>query len=232
MGGDNEDGSVKRSAIPLIAGAIVLAQFTMSGATYAGDIMTKRGCGRKPLFLAGLLTLPVRCALIIFWKDAGEAWLLSTQILDGLGGGFFGLLHPYLVNDIAFGSGRFNVLSKYAELVSIFPVWYPKNFCNIYIDFPSIECESLSTHPVIPFLYAVGLTASCFGLGATLSNLLGQLVVEKMGHVASLTGSLLLSVIPVLLFSWCMPETYGQRGTFQGKDVYRVEAVRCSGQIV
>jgi len=37
----------------------------------------------------------------------------TCQILDGLGGGFFGLLHPYLVNDIAFGSGRFNVLSKF-----------------------------------------------------------------------------------------------------------------------
>lgn len=115
MGGDNEDGSVKRSAIPLIASAIVLAQFTMSGATYAGDRLTKQGYGRKPLFLAGLLTLPVRCALIIVWKDAGESWLLSTQILDGLGGGLFGLMHPYLVNDIAFGSGRFNVLSKFSN---------------------------------------------------------------------------------------------------------------------
>lgn len=112
MGGDNDDGSVKRSAIPLIAGAIVLAQFTMSGATIFGDTMTKKGWGRKPLFLAGLLTLPIRCALIILWKDAGEHFLLSTQILDGLGGGFFGLLHPYLVADITFGTGRFNVLSK------------------------------------------------------------------------------------------------------------------------
>ena len=113
MGGDEEDGGVKRSAIPLIAGAIVLAQFTMSGATIMGDKLTKQGWGRKPLFLAGLITLPIRCALIIFWKDAGESFLLSTQILDGLGGGFFGLLHPYLVNDIAFGSGRFNVLSEW-----------------------------------------------------------------------------------------------------------------------
>lgn len=110
MGGDNDDGSVKRTAIPLIAGAIVTAQLTMTGATYAGDELTKKGCGRKPLFLAGLLTLPIRCALIIFWKDSGDMWLLSTQVLDGLGGGFFGLLHPYIVNDIAFGTGRFNVL--------------------------------------------------------------------------------------------------------------------------
>ena len=83
MGGDEEDGGVKRSAIPLIAGAIVLAQFTMSGATIMGDKLTKQGWGRKPLFLAGLITLPIRCALIIFWKDAGESFLLSTQILDG-----------------------------------------------------------------------------------------------------------------------------------------------------
>lgn len=168
MGGDNDDGSVKRTAIPLIAGAIVLAQATMTGATWIGDLATKRGVGRKPLFLAGLLTLPLRCALIILWRDAGDSWLLSTQILDGLGGGFFGLMHPYLVNDISFGSGRFNVL--------------------------------------------MGLTASCFGLGATLSNLLGQIAVEKLGHVASLSGSFALSVIPIILFWLAMPETRGERG--------------------
>jgi len=190
MGGDNEDGSVKRSAIPLIASAIVLAQLTMSVATYVGDVLTKRGHGRKPLFLAGLLTLPIRCGLIILWRDAGNSYLLSTQILDGIGGGFFGLLHPYLVNDIAFGSGRFNVL--------------------------------------------LGLTASCFGLGATLSNLLGQIVVEKLGHAASLTGSLLLSIIPVVLFSCCMPETLGQRGKLiSSKEMTRVETMRSSsGEMV
>jgi MFS family permease len=184
MGGDNEDGSTKRSAIPLIAGAIVLAQFTMSGATYAGDKMTRGGWGRKPLFMAGLLTLPLRCFLIIIWKDAGEAWLLSTQILDGLGGGFFGLLHPYLVADITFGTGRFNVI--------------------------------------------MGLTASCFGLGGTLSNLLGQMVVEKYGHVASLSGSLVLSVIPIVLFSFAMPETAGQRGKIAKSVTVQVEAVGVS----
>lgn len=46
MGGDNDDGSVKRTAIPLIAGAIVLAQCTMSIATYAGDELTKVGWGK------------------------------------------------------------------------------------------------------------------------------------------------------------------------------------------
>ena len=117
MGGD-EDGGVRQSAIPLTAGAIVLAQLTMAIATLIGDKLTIRGTGRKPLFLAGLLTLPFRCALIIWWKDAGDAFLLSTQVLDGIGGGLFGLVHPFLVADITFGTGRFNVISKFFPLLT------------------------------------------------------------------------------------------------------------------
>lgn len=113
MGSNGDDDGPSRSAIPLTAGAIVLAQLTMAFATWLGKRLTHMRVGRKPLFMAGLLTLPIRCALIIYWKDAGSSYLLSTQILDGLGGGFFGLLHPYLVADITFGTGRFNLLSKY-----------------------------------------------------------------------------------------------------------------------
>jgi len=173
-GGDDDYGddiyssAMKRSAIPLIAGAILLAQGTMSIATVMGDRFTDRGVGRKPLLLVGLLSLPLRCVLIMWWKDAGDAFLLSTQILDGIGGGFFGLLHPYIVADISFGTGRFNVL--------------------------------------------MGLTASCFGLGGTLSNLLGQMIVEKLGHVASLSCSLIISIIPIAIFGLFMPETFNTRG--------------------
>lgn len=112
MGGDNDDGSVKRTAIPLIACAIVISQLTMSIATYGGDTLTKLGWGRKPLILAGLLTVPTRCALIIHWKDAGESYLLSTQVMDGFGDGIFALISTYLVADITLGTGRFNVLSE------------------------------------------------------------------------------------------------------------------------
>jgi len=115
MSGD-EGGSVRRSAIPLTAAAIVLAQITMAVATWLGGKLTLKGTGRKPLFLAGLVTLPVRCALIIWLKDAGDAFLLSTQILDGIGGGFFGLCHPMLVADLGMGTGRFNLLSELASL--------------------------------------------------------------------------------------------------------------------
>jgi MFS family permease len=113
---NEEEEGPSRAAIPLIAGAIVLAQVTMAVATWLGQRLMRIGVGRKPLFMAGILTLPLRCALIIYWKDSGSAYLLSTQILDGLGGGFFGLLHPILVADITFGTGRFNLLSKYRRI--------------------------------------------------------------------------------------------------------------------
>lgn len=165
---DGANAGASRSAIPLVGGAILLAQATMSLATVFGDKCTKQGIGRKVLFIAGLITLPLRCALIIGWKDSGNGFLLSTQILDGIGGGFFGLLHPYLVADITFGSGRFNLI--------------------------------------------MGLTASCFGLGATLSNFLGQWIVEKFGHIVSLSGSFFISFIPIIIFTAFMPETLNTRG--------------------
>ena len=191
MGGDEENGGHKRSAIPLVAGAIVTAQITMAAATYAGDKLTLCGIGRKPLFMAGLASLPVRCALIILWKDAGDAYLLSTQILDGLGGGLCGLIHPYLVADITFGTGRFNVLSESSTAVRVQRLQFPSPIC-------------------FPFSFAVGLTASFFGMGATLSNFLGQMVVEKFDHVTSLMASLVISLVPVVLFLF-MPETLGSR---------------------
>ena len=53
-------------------------------------------------------------------------------------------------------------------------------------------------------------TCKNHSLGATLSNFFGQLVVEKYGHIVSLTGSLLISFVPILLFCF-MPETLGDR---------------------
>ena len=167
----DDDAAPSRSAIPLIAGAILLAQATMSAVTVIGQHMTRKGVGRKALFLTGLISLPIRCALIIYWKDAGDGFLLSTQILDGIGGGFFELLHTFIVADVTFGTGRFNLI--------------------------------------------IGLTASSFGFGATLSNFLGQMTVEKMGHTASLSASLAISIIPIAIFALFMPETSNTREEYR-----------------
>jgi MFS family permease len=63
--------------------------------------------GRKKLFLAGFLILPIRGALYTLSDD--PAWLIGVQCLDGIGAGLFGALFPLIVADLTWGTGRFNV---------------------------------------------------------------------------------------------------------------------------
>ena len=115
MGRDKEgedEGQATRNAIPLMAAATLVSQLFMCASVSIGDYYTKQGVGRKILFLAGIVTLPLRCALVILWRDAGPKLLLLTQILDGIEGGLFRVIHPYIVVDLTFGTGRFNIVSK------------------------------------------------------------------------------------------------------------------------
>ncbi len=63
--------------------------------------------GRKPIFLAGFLILPIRGVLYTLSDD--PYWLVSVQTLDGIGAGIFGALFPLVVADLTRGTGRFNV---------------------------------------------------------------------------------------------------------------------------
>jgi MFS family permease len=63
--------------------------------------------GRKPLFLAGFLVLPIRGALYTVSDDS--AWLIGVQLLDGVGNGLFGALAPLVLADLMRGTGRYNV---------------------------------------------------------------------------------------------------------------------------
>lgn len=63
--------------------------------------------GRKPLFLAGFLILPIRGVLYTFSDD--PYWLVGVQLLDGVGAGLYGALFPLIVADLMEGTGRFNV---------------------------------------------------------------------------------------------------------------------------
>jgi len=63
--------------------------------------------GRKPLFLASFAGLPIRAVLYTFSNNS--FWLLSVQLLDGIGAGVYGALTPLLIADIVCGTGRYNL---------------------------------------------------------------------------------------------------------------------------
>jgi MFS family permease len=63
--------------------------------------------GRKPIFAVALAVLTLRGALYPFSDN--PYWLLSVQLLDGVGAGIFGALFPLVVADLTHGTGHFNV---------------------------------------------------------------------------------------------------------------------------
>jgi MFS family permease len=90
----------------LMSACIVAAQIIMVPmAILVGR--TANRWGRKPLFLAGFLILPLRGVLYTFSDD--PYWLLTVQLLDGIGAGLYGALFPLVVADLTAGTGRFNV---------------------------------------------------------------------------------------------------------------------------
>ena len=63
--------------------------------------------GRKPILLVGFAVLPVRA--LLYTLSDNTAWLISVQLLDGIGAGIFGAITPLLIADLMRGSGRYNV---------------------------------------------------------------------------------------------------------------------------
>jgi MFS family permease len=63
--------------------------------------------GRKPIFAVALAVLALRGAL--YPLSDNPYWLVSVQLLDGVGAGIFGALFPLVVADLTRGTGHFNI---------------------------------------------------------------------------------------------------------------------------
>src|SRR5262247_2115610 len=62
--------------------------------------------GHKPIFLIGFIALPIRG--LLFTLSDQPLFVISVQILDGVGVGVFGVLSVLVVADLTKGTGRFN----------------------------------------------------------------------------------------------------------------------------
>jgi MFS family permease len=63
--------------------------------------------GRKPLLLLGFGVLPLRGLLYVL--TARPLWLVSIQVLDGIGVAIFGVVSVLVIADLTDGTGRFNL---------------------------------------------------------------------------------------------------------------------------
>lgn len=85
--------------------SIIIAQlFMLPAANLSGRLA---GSGRKRVFLVGFAAVPLRGFLFTLWHN--PIYLLSLQILDGIGAGIFGVISVLMIADLTKGTGRFNV---------------------------------------------------------------------------------------------------------------------------
>lgn len=89
------------------AALIIVAQLVMIPMAI---LIAKHGkdWGRKPIFLAAFLVLPVRGVLFTFWDQ--PYYIISVQILDGIGAGIFGAMFVLVIADLTRGTGHFNLV--------------------------------------------------------------------------------------------------------------------------
>jgi MFS family permease len=96
----------KNLGTTLMSACIVVAQIVMVPMAMLVGARADRW-GRKPLFLAAFLVLPLRGCL--YTLSDNHFWLVAVQTLDGVGAGIFGAIFPVIVADLMRGTGRFNV---------------------------------------------------------------------------------------------------------------------------
>jgi MFS family permease len=97
-------GNVGRGAL-FQAALIIVAQLVMIPMAILVGRRADRW-GRKAIFLAAFVALPLRGVLFTLSNNA--AYLVGVQVLDGVGAGIFGAVFPVMVADLTRGTGRYN----------------------------------------------------------------------------------------------------------------------------
>jgi predicted MFS family arabinose efflux permease len=62
---------------------------------------------RKPIYLIAFIALPIRG--LLYTLSDNPYFLVSVQLLDGIGGGIFGVMQLLVIADLTKGTGRFNL---------------------------------------------------------------------------------------------------------------------------
>jgi MFS family permease len=95
-----------QSSSLLMAAGIIVAQLVMVPVAAAAGRLTDVW-GRKSIFLIGFISLPIRG--VLFTLSDRPSFVISVQILDGVGAALFGVLSVLVVADLTKGTGRFNI---------------------------------------------------------------------------------------------------------------------------
>jgi MFS family permease len=105
VGQKSSDG-LKDGAAVVMSACIIAAQIVMIPVALAASRLAA-SWGRKPVFLIGFAVLPIRG--LLYCLSINPVYLVTVQLLDGIGAGIFGVVSILVVADITKGTGRFNL---------------------------------------------------------------------------------------------------------------------------
>jgi MFS family permease len=91
----------------LMSACIIAAQVVMVPVAIASSRLAVTW-GRRPTFLIAFAVLPLRGILYTLTND--PIWLVTIQLLDGIGAGIFGVVGVLVIADLTQGTGRFNLM--------------------------------------------------------------------------------------------------------------------------
>jgi MFS family permease len=91
---------------PFMSACVIAAQLVMAPMSLLVGAKAD-AWGRKPLYLAAFTVLPLRGFL--YTVSDNSTWLVTVQLLDGVGNGLFGTLTGIVVADMMRGTGRYNL---------------------------------------------------------------------------------------------------------------------------
>jgi MFS family permease len=98
-------GDANQTAALYLSACIIVAQLTMIPVALLVGRYADR-IGHKPIFLVGIASIVIRGAL--FATSKNPYFLVSVQVLDGVGAAIFGVLNVLIIASLTRGTGRFN----------------------------------------------------------------------------------------------------------------------------
>jgi MFS family permease len=106
LAGQKSSDGLKDGAAVVMSACIIAAQVVMVPVALAASRLAA-SWGRKPVFLIGFAVLPIRG--LLYCLSVNPFYLVSVQLLDGIGAGIFGVVSVLVVADLTRGTGRFNL---------------------------------------------------------------------------------------------------------------------------
>jgi MFS family permease len=107
--GNTGQGALFQAALIIVAQLVMIPMAILVGSR-------ADGWGRKPIYLAAFVVLPIRG--LLFALAANTTSIVAIQALDGVGAGIQGALFPIMVADLTRGTGRYNIALGAATVVA------------------------------------------------------------------------------------------------------------------